>query len=142
MPVINLSQIHVAVKTEVVPQFFMDTIHQAVPGELKVGDRCFIYDDDFIPTKAYCSGISNEHFELKNTNGLIHKVLYQEPPLNKYEFNRLLGTKFSSSENRSGYDQHVINRALSANVIHKSSTEVLEFTDYGNELAKVHFEFH
>lgn len=140
MQVTNLSQIHVAVRTEVVPRFFMDVIHQAAPGELKVGDRCFIYDDDFKPTTAHCSGIADEYFELENANGVMHKVPNQEPPLNNHEFNRLLGAKFTSSEKRSGYDQHVINRALSANVIHTSTTEEHEFTDYGNELAKAHFK--
>jgi hypothetical protein len=140
MQLTNLSQIHVVVKTEVVPSFYMDITQPAVPGELKVGDRCFIYDDELIPSKAYCTGVEDGHTVFKSANGGFHKVLNHEAPLNSFEFNRLLAAKFTPSEKRSSYDQYVINRALSAKVIHESVGDKHEFTGLGNQLAKEHFK--
>lgn len=135
MQVTNLSQIYITVSTEIVPNFFVDAIHQASQSELQKGDKCFIYDCDFMPTKAVCIDVLDDHAQIESANGILHKVLNKEPELNSHEFSRLMAAKLKVSEKRTGYDQHVINRALSANVIHASNTDEHEFTDHGKGLA-------
>lgn len=136
----NISQIRVVVKTEVVPNFFMDVAAQARAEDINVGDNCFIYDDDGCASEAICTGVNDDHTVYKNKDGQMHVVANIEPALNAYEFNRLLSAMFTPRDERSGYDQYVVNRALSANVLKPSTTDVHEFTEYGNTLSNKYFK--
>jgi hypothetical protein len=137
---INISQVRVAVKTEVVPHFFMEVMHRADVTTIAVGDNCFIYDQDGSATKAICIGVNSEYTQYKEEEGVLHFVDNIEPDLNNHEFNRLLSTNFQTSEERSGYDQHIINRAISAKVIFESEKDEHEFTELGQILARTHFQ--
>jgi hypothetical protein len=134
----NLSQIHVTVQTEVVPSFFINVTQPAQPGEIQIGKQCFIYDDDFKPTKAVCIDVSTEHTHFRSIHGDLFTVANIEPPLNPFEFNRLLGIKLKSSDPRTGYEKHVINRAVGAKVILPLSKGEHKFTEYGRKLANAH----
>lgn len=135
----NISQIRVVAKTEVVPNFFMEVATQARAEDVNVGDNCFIYDDDGIASEAICTGVNEDHTFYKNKDGQMHVVANIEPALNAYEFNRLLSAMHTPKDERSGYDQYVVNRALSANVLEPSATDVHEFTESGNILSNKYF---
>ncbi|MFT5852002.1 MAG: hypothetical protein ACI87J_001977 [Colwellia sp.] len=135
----NISQIRVVVKTEVVPNFFLEVAVQARAENINIGDNCFIYDDDGFASEAICTGVNDDHTVYEKKDGQTHVVANIEPALNAYEFNRLLSAIFTPSEERSGYDQYVVNRALCANVLEPSATDVYDFTETGKSQSKMHF---